>query len=92
VLQKASYIAVLFIALPLLILTGLTMSPGMNAAWPWLVDLFGGRQSARSIHFLAAFALVAFFLVHMLMVLLAGPVNEIGSMITGRYRLPRDRP
>jgi thiosulfate reductase cytochrome b subunit len=92
VLQKASYIAVIFIALPLLILTGLTMSPGMNAAWPWLVDLFGGRQSARSIHFLAAFALVAFFLVHMLMVLLAGPVNEIGSMITGRYRLPKDRP
>jgi thiosulfate reductase cytochrome b subunit len=92
VLQKASYIAVLFIALPLLILTGLTMSPGMNAAWPWLVDLFGGRQAARSIHFLTAFALAAFFLVHMLMVLLAGPVNEIGSMITGRYRLPKDRP
>ena len=91
-LQKASYIGVIFIALPLLILTGLTMSPGMNAAWPWLVDLFGGRQSARSIHFLTAFALLVFFLVHMLMVLLAGPVNEIGSMITGRYRLPKDRP
>jgi thiosulfate reductase cytochrome b subunit len=67
------------------------MSPGMNAAWPWLVDLFGGRQSARSIHFIMAFALVGFFLVHLLMVLLAGPVNELRSMITGRYRLPEPR-
>ncbi|HEX7877191.1 MAG TPA: cytochrome b/b6 domain-containing protein [Sphingobium sp.] len=92
VLQKASYIAVIFVVLPLLILTGLTMSPGMNAAWPWLVDLFGGRQSARSIHFIAAFALVAFFLVHILMVILAGPVNEIRSMITGRHRAPEERP
>jgi thiosulfate reductase cytochrome b subunit len=91
VLQKASYIAVIFVALPLLILTGLTMSPGMNAAWPWLVDLFGGRQSARSIHFIMAFALAAFFLVHIVMVLLAGPINELRSMITGRYRLPRER-
>ena len=91
VLQKASYIAIIFIVLPVIILTGLTMSPGMNAAWPWLLDLFGGRQSARSIHFIAAFVLVAFFLVHILMVLLAGPVNELRSMITGRYRVPQDR-
>lgn len=81
----------IFVLLPLVILTGLTMAPGMNAAWPWLVDLFGGRQSARSIHFIAAFTLVAFFLVHMLMVLLAGPLNEIRSMISGRYRLPEVR-
>ena len=92
VLQKASYIGVIFVALPLVILTGLTMSPGMNAAWPWLADLFGGRQSARSIHFIAAFALAAFFLVHILMVLLAGPVNEVRSMITGRYKVPEQRP
>ena len=92
VLQKASYIAVVFVALPLIIFTGLTMSPGMNAAWPWLVDLFGGRQSARSIHFITAFALVAFFLVHLTMVLLAGPANELRSIITGRYRLPKERP
>ena len=91
VLQKASYIGIIFIVLPVIILTGLTMSPGMNAAWPWLLDLFGGRQSARSIHFIAAFALVAFFLVHILMVVLAGPVNELRSMITGRYRVPQDR-
>lgn len=92
VLQKASYIAIIFIVLPVIILTGLTMSPGMNAAWPWLLDLFGGRQSARSIHFIAAFALVAFFLIHILMVVLAGPINELRSMITGRYRVPEDRP
>ncbi|MEA3541192.1 MAG: cytochrome b/b6 domain-containing protein [Pseudomonadota bacterium] len=91
VLQKASYIGVIFVALPLVILTGLTMSPGMNAAWPWLVDLFGGRQSARSLHFIAAFALAAFFLVHILMVLLAGPLNEMRAMITGRYRVPQDK-
>ena len=91
ILQKLSYIGVIFVLLPLVILTGLTMAPGMNAAWPWLVDLFGGRQSARSIHFIAAFTLVAFFLVHMLMVLLAGPLNEIRSMISGRYRLPEVR-
>lgn len=86
--QKISYIAVIFVLLPLMIFTGLTMSPAMNAAWPWLLDIFGGRQSARSIHFICAFALVAFFIVHIAMVLLAGPVNELRSMITGRYRLP----
>lgn len=91
VLQKASYNGVLFLVLPILILTGLTMSPGMNAAWPWLIDIFGGRQSARSIHFIAAGSLVSFFLVHILMVLLAGPINEVRSMITGRYRLPSER-
>lgn len=91
VLQKASYIGVIFVLLPLIIFTGLTMSPGMNAAWPWLPDLFGGRQSARSIHFIVAWLLVAFFVVHIVMVLLAGPLNEVRSMITGRYRLPQSR-
>ncbi|MGQ2936488.1 cytochrome b/b6 domain-containing protein [Sphingopyxis sp.] len=91
ILQKLSYIGVIFVALPLMIATGLTMSPGMNAAWPWLLDVFGGRQSARSIHFITAWALVAFFLVHIAMVLLAGPVNELRSMITGWFRLPPGR-
>jgi len=91
VLQKASYIGVIFILLPLMIFTGLTMSPGMDAAWPWLVDLFGGRQSARSIHFIAAWLLVGFFVVHILMVVLAGPINELRSMVTGWYRLPAPR-
>lgn len=87
VLQKLSYAAVLFLLLPLMIATGLAMSPGMDAAWPWLTELLGGRQSARSIHFIVAFALVAFLIVHLVMVILAGPINEIRSMITGRYRL-----
>ncbi|MFM2411236.1 MAG: hypothetical protein RL481_2064 [Pseudomonadota bacterium] len=88
ILQKLSYIGVIFVLLPLMIATGISMSPGMNAALPWLPDLFGGRQSARSLHFLCAFALVGFFFVHMLMVLLAGPRNELRSIITGWYRLP----
>ncbi|WP_447764505.1 cytochrome b/b6 domain-containing protein [Sphingopyxis panaciterrae] len=91
ILQKFSYIGVIFILLPLMILTGLTMSPGFNATAPWLLDLFGGRQSARSIHFIAAWALAAFFLIHIAMVLLAGPVNEIRSMLTGWFRLPAER-
>jgi thiosulfate reductase cytochrome b subunit len=90
-LQKLAYFAVLVILLPLIVLTGLTMSPAMDAAWPWLLDVFGGRPSARSIHFIAAFLLVLFFLVHIVMVILAGPINEIRSMITGRYRLPKEK-
>ncbi len=91
VLQKVSYVGVIFVILPVVILTGLAMSPGMNAAWGWLIDIFGGRQSARSIHFICAFLLVLFILVHLIMVLLAGPLNEIRSMITGWYRLPQPR-
>ena len=92
ILQKLAYGGVLFVLLPGMILTGLTMSPGMNAALPFLVDVFGGRQSARSLHFLCAFGLVAFFFVHIAMVVLAGPINEVRSMLTGWFRLPRERP
>ena len=91
VLQKLAYGGVLFVLLPGMILTGLAMAPGMNAAAPWLPDLLGGRQSARSLHFLFTFALLAFFIVHIIMVVLAGPLNELRSMITGWYRLPADR-
>ncbi len=86
-LQKLSYVGVIFLAIPLVIATGLTMSPGINAAAPWLLDLFGGRQSARSIHFIAAMALALFIVVHLALVILAGPVNEVRSMITGRWRV-----
>lgn len=88
ILQKFSYIGVIFILIPVMIFTGIAMSPAMNAAWPWVLDLFGGRQSARSIHFIATFLLLAFFVVHIVMVLLAGPYNEVRSIVTGRYRLP----
>ncbi|MGE0626178.1 MAG: cytochrome b/b6 domain-containing protein [Hyphomicrobiaceae bacterium] len=86
VLQKLAYCGVFFVLFPLIILTGLSMSPGVNAAWPWLLDLFGGRQTARTLHFLAMLLLVLFFVVHILMVLAAGPINELRSMITGWYR------
>jgi thiosulfate reductase cytochrome b subunit len=85
-LQKLAYFAVFFVLFPLIVLTGLTMSPGMDAAWPWLLDVFGGRQSARSIHFITMALLVLFFIVHIIMVVLAGPLNELRSMITGYYR------
>lgn len=85
-LQKLAYFGVFVVAFPLIILTGLTMSPGMDAAWPWLLDIFGGRQTARTIHFLAMLAFVLFFIVHIAMVVLAGPFNELRSMITGYYR------
>lgn len=82
-LQKAAYGGVIFILLPLMIFTGMAMSPGMEASWPWLLDLFQGRQSARSIHFIAAWALCAFFVLHILLVLLANPAKQLRDMITG---------
>ena len=91
ILQKLSYVAIIFVLLPLMVLTGLAMSPAMDAAWPWLLVLFQGRQSARSIHFICAMALLAFIIVHLVMVVLAGPINEIRSMITGRFRVPPER-
>ena len=86
-LQKLTYLGVVFVLLPLIILTGLAMSPGFDAIVPWLVDLFGGRQSARTIHFIAAGLMVLFVFVHVAMVLLAGPVNELRAMITGRFAI-----
>ncbi|MCT8002869.1 cytochrome b/b6 domain-containing protein [Sphingomonas sanguinis] len=86
--QKLSYAMVLFVALPLAILTGIALSPGMNAAWPWMLEILGGRQSARSIHFITACALALFTIVHLVLVILAGAGNEVRSMITGRWRIP----
>lgn len=91
VLQKLAYAAVLFVLLPLMIATGLAMAPGMDAGWPWLTEALGGRQSARSVHFIAALALLAFFAVHIAMVLLTGPFNQVRAMVTGWYRLPAER-
>jgi thiosulfate reductase cytochrome b subunit len=85
ILQKFSYVGVIFILLPLMIFTGLAMSPAMNAALPWLHDIFAGRQSARSIHFMCAALLSIFVLLHLLMVFLSGPIKGIRSMITGKF-------
>jgi len=87
VLQKLAYGGVLFVLFPLIVLTGLSMSPGFNAAAPWLLDLFGGRQTARTIHFAVMLLLVGFFAIHMLMILAAGPLNELRSILTGWYRV-----
>jgi thiosulfate reductase cytochrome b subunit len=82
-LQKLAYGVVIFILLPLMIFSGIAMSPAMDANWPWIIDLFAGRQSARSIHFLTAWALLGFLVLHVVLVLLSGPVRQIRDMITG---------
>src|SRR5690606_21150734 len=82
-LQKIAYGVVIFILLPLMVLTGMAMSPGMDAAWSWLTQAFGGRQSARSIHFIAAWSLFAFFVLHVALVLLNKPLKNLRDMITG---------
>jgi thiosulfate reductase cytochrome b subunit len=93
VLQKLAYLFVALILLPLMLLTGLGMSPGMDAAFPFLLDMFGGRQSARTIHFIAASGTVIFVVVHIFMVLVSGVWNNLRSMITGRYEIaPAKKP
>jgi thiosulfate reductase cytochrome b subunit len=86
-LQKLAYLSVIFIAGPLIVLTGLAMSPTIDAGFPSLLWLFHGRQSARTIHFICAMALVGFFIVHIAMVILSGLWNNLRSMITGRYAI-----
>ena len=88
VLQKLAYVAVIFVLLPVMVLSGLTMSPGATAAMPFLFDLFGGRQSARTIHFLVTDLLVLFLLVHVIQVIITGAFNNMRAMITGRYAIP----
>jgi len=78
---------VIFGLLPLVIATGLCMSPQLNAVFPSLPEFFGGRQSARTLHFLAAFGLFAFFAIHIVMVVVSGFWNNMRSMITGCYAI-----
>ena len=85
VLQKLAYVIVVFVLLPVMVLTGLTMSPAVTAAVPFLFDMFGGRQSARTIHFLVANLLVLFVLIHIVQAIVTGMFNNMRSMITGRY-------
>ncbi len=84
-LQKLAYCFVIFVLGPMMVATGLAMSPTMDAAFPWLPIILGGRQSARTIHFICAFSFLGFFLVHIAMVVLSGTWNNLRSMITGRY-------
>lgn len=94
VIQKLTYLSVVAVLLPLMLLTGLCMSPGFNATVPGLIDLFGGRQSARTIHFLSATGIVLFIVVHVILVMVSGVWNNLRSMITGRYAIDveGDRP
>jgi len=84
-LQKIAYLTTIFVLLPLMLLTGLTMSPGFNAVAPFMLDLFGGRQSARTLHFLSASGIVLFVIIHVAEVFISGAWNEIRSMVTGWY-------
>jgi thiosulfate reductase cytochrome b subunit len=85
VLQKLVYTGVVFVLGPLIVLTGLTMSPTIDAAFPGLLSLFGGRQSARTIHFIACFSFIGFIVVHLAQVVLTGLINNLRSMISGWF-------
>ena len=82
-LQKVAYGLVLGVMLPLMVLTGMGISPGWEPHLSWMIEAMGGRQSVRSIHFLTAWALAGFFVVHVLLVLLSGPFRQLRDMITG---------
>ncbi|MEO6364535.1 MAG: cytochrome b/b6 domain-containing protein [Luteimonas sp.] len=86
-LQKLAYLGVIFVLAPLAVLTGLAMSPQMDTVLGWWLQLVGGRQSARTLHFIAMGLFVLFTLVHVVMVVYAGPINELRSMITGRFKV-----
>ena len=90
VLQKLAYLAVLFGLAPLIVLTGLTMSPTIDTAFPWLLTIFGGRQAARTIHFIACVSFVGFIVIHVSQVILTGFFNNIRSMVTGWFVVKRE--
>ncbi|MCY4027758.1 MAG: cytochrome b/b6 domain-containing protein [Acidobacteria bacterium] len=89
-LQKTSYLLLVFVFVPLMTLTGLAQSPGFTAAMPWLLDMFGGRQTARTLHTFGTVVFVLFVVVHVLEVVAAGAVNRIRAMITGTFRSPEE--
>ncbi len=90
ILQKLAYLGVILGLFPLVIVAGMAMSPGLDALWPGWIDILGGRQSARTVHFIAAWTLVAFVLIHVFEVVVSGVWNNLRSMITGRYSVPNE--
>ncbi|MGC2330419.1 MAG: cytochrome b/b6 domain-containing protein [Candidatus Acidiferrales bacterium] len=90
-LQRLAYLFVIFVLFPLVIWTGLAMSPAFVSAFPSTVTLLGGRQSARTIHFFVSLALVLFLLVHIVMIYLAGFWSRTRAMITGRAGTDMER-
>lgn len=97
VLQRTTYLFVIFVLFPLVILTGLALSPSFNSVFPAAVNLLGGRQSARTLHFFLTWALVLFLLVHVTMIAISGFWERMRGIITGRTAatpaaLPEERP
>ena len=82
-LQKLAYGLVLGVFLPGIVLTGMAMSPGVEPGFSWMIELMGGRQSARSLHFIFSWAIFSFFVLHIVLVMLAGPIGQIRAMIAG---------
>ena len=91
VLQNLAYLVVIFGLLPLIVVAGMAMSPRLDAVFTGWVDLLGGRQSARTLHFLAAMGLLLFVLVHVFEVAISGVWNQLRSMVTGWYTVPADK-
>ncbi|MSV28717.1 MAG: hypothetical protein EXQ52_08225 [Bryobacterales bacterium] len=92
VLQRLTYLLVIFVLFPLMIWTGLAMSPAFTGAFPATVTVFGGQQSARTIHFFVTVSLVLFLVVHIMMICLAGFGNRMRAMITGRAERHKENP
>jgi thiosulfate reductase cytochrome b subunit len=92
ILQKLAYLTVIVVFGGGIVLMGLALSPRMDTVLKWLLDAVGGRQSARTIHFLIALGFVLFVLIHLFEVLISGPLNQLRGMITGRYRLRAAKP
>jgi thiosulfate reductase cytochrome b subunit len=84
VLQRLSYLGIVFVVFPMTILSGFAMSPSITSVYPWMVEFFGGHQTARTIHFFLSDLLVLFLVVHVAMVVLAGFTSRIKAMIIGR--------
>ena len=90
-LQRLAYIVVIFVLFPMIIWTGLAMSPSFVSAVPAAVNILGGQQSARTLHFFLTGALVLFLLVHVFMIFLAGFRSRMRAMVTGRAAEPLER-
>jgi thiosulfate reductase cytochrome b subunit len=91
VVQRTVYLGVIFVLFPAVIWTGLAMSPSFNAVFPFFVDVLGGRQSARTLHFFVSDLLVVFLVVHILMIALAGFWSRTLAMITGHARRSKEK-
>jgi len=85
VLQRLAYLAIMYAVIPITIVTGLALSPAIDGAVPWLPYILGGRQTARSLHFFSTVVLVLFFVIHIGMIIVSGPINEMRSILTGWY-------